>query len=285
MAHEQEARIHESEMMVSRDSQGKGKAVARSSSLMSHQERARSPEAGYALHVDVQAGHFARECTQSQDGGQGTQLRQLPSGQARVFAISQRGTRVECTLSVFNYLARVLFDMGATHSFISSSVIDGLGLTPMHLARSLCVTSPLGVSLELSMICDACPIVICGREFSAVLIVIPDHTYDVILGVDWLRPNHAMIDYFELVVSFHIPGQPMFRYRCLRSDTAIRAGVLADIESVNSAIIIAQILVVYEYIDVFQEILGLPPRRIVEFAIDVIPATACIKSTLSDDTN
>ncbi|XP_024190436.1 uncharacterized protein LOC112194428 [Rosa chinensis] len=178
-----------------------------------------------------------------------------------------------------------MFDTRATYSFISSSVIDRLGLTLMHLARSLRATSPRGVSLELSMICDACPIMICGREFSAVLIVIPDHTYDVILGVDWLRPNHAMIDCFELIVSFQIPGQPVFRYRCLRSDTAMRAGVLADIESVSSARVIAEISIVSKYIDVFQEIPGLPPRRIVEFAIDLIPVTACIKSTLSDDTS
>ncbi|KAM5587013.1 hypothetical protein ABKV19_005786, partial [Rosa sericea] len=147
-------------------------------------------------------------------------------------------------------------------------------LTPRPLARPMCVISPLGVSLELCMFCDACPILIGGREFTATLIVLADHTYDVILGVDWLRPNHAVIDCFEMVVSFHIPGQPVFRYRCLRSDTALRAGFLAHVESVSCAAIMAEIAVVSEYGDVFQEIPGLPPRRVVDFAIDVIPGTA-----------
>ncbi|KAM5550611.1 hypothetical protein ABKV19_027119, partial [Rosa sericea] len=147
-------------------------------------------------------------------------------------------------------------------------------LTPRPLARPMCVISPLGVSLELCMFCDACPILIGGREFTATLIVLADHTYDVILGVDWLRPNHAVIDCFEMVVSFHIPGQPVFRYRCLRSDTALRARFLAHVESVSCAAIMAEIAVVSEYGDVFQEIPGLPPRRVVDFAIDVIPGTA-----------
>ncbi|XP_062005975.1 uncharacterized protein LOC133723167 [Rosa rugosa] len=151
-------------------------------------------------------GHFARECTRLEGGGQGNQQRLLPPAPARIFAIGQIGTGVEGTLSVYNYLPRVLFDTGASHSFISSSVVDVLDLTAMPLTRSLCVTSPLGVSLELDMFCDDCPIGICGREFFASLNVIPDHTYDVILGMDWLSPNHAVIDCFRMVVSFRVPG-------------------------------------------------------------------------------
>ncbi|XP_061993237.1 uncharacterized protein LOC133711082, partial [Rosa rugosa] len=220
-----------------------------------------------------QTGHLAKDCTRPRVGGQGNQQRLLPPVPARVFAIGQRGTGVEGTLSVYNYLARVLFDTGASHSFISSSVVDVLGLIVMPLTRSLCVTSPLGVSLELDMFCDDCPIGIGGREFSASLIVIPDHTYDVILGMDWLSPNHALIDCFRMIVSFRIPGQPVFHYRCLRSDVAMRAGILAHIESGSSISEITGIPVVSEYADVFKEIPGLPPKRVMDFSIDLNKVT------------
>ena len=93
------------------------------------------------------------------------------------------------TLSVFNYHARVLFDTGASHSFISNMVVESLGLTVTPLAKPLCVTSPLGVSVKLDRRYVACPVVISDREFSTDLIVIPNHTYDMILGVDWLCSN------------------------------------------------------------------------------------------------
>ena len=226
-----------------------------------------------------QAGHFARDCTRPRAGGQGVQQRPLLPAPARVYAIGQRGAGVEGSILVFDLLASVLFDTGATHSFISSSVVRALGLTPTPLTRSLCVSSPLGVSMELGTLCEACPIVISGREFLASLIVIPDRSYDVILGVDWLRSNHAMIDCFDMVVSFHIPGQPSFRYRCHRSDTAMWEGVLAHIEATGSTVGIADIAVVSEFSDVFQEIPGLPPKRVVEFAIDVVPGTSPVSKT------
>nr|XP_011464121.1 PREDICTED: uncharacterized protein LOC105351476 [Fragaria vesca subsp. vesca] len=163
---------------------------------------------------------------------------------------------MEGSILVYDLLASVLFDTGVTHSFISSSVVRALGITLTPLNRSLCVSSPLGVSIQLSTLCEACPIVIGGREFLAFLIVIPDRSYDVILGVDWLRPNHAMINSFDMVVSFHIPGQPSFRYRCHRSDTAMWEGVLAHIEATGSTVGIADIAVVSEFSDVFRRFGG-----------------------------
>ncbi|XP_062020969.1 uncharacterized protein LOC133737437 [Rosa rugosa] len=132
---------------------------------MGHVARACTKPKNLACFTCGQTGHFSKDCTQ-QGRGQGNQQRQLPQGQARVFAIGQQNAGVEGTLSLFDFFAKVLFDTGASHSFISSSVVDMLGLTPRPLARPLCVISPLGVSLELDMFCDACPIVIGGKEFT-----------------------------------------------------------------------------------------------------------------------
>ena len=84
-------------------------------------------------HRCGQVGHIARDCTRPLPGRQERPQRQLPAGQARVFAVGQRDTGVEGTLSLFDYLARVLFDTGASHSFIASSVVEMLGFihTPL----------------------------------------------------------------------------------------------------------------------------------------------------------
>jgi phage terminase large subunit-like protein len=118
-----------------------------------------------------------------------------------------------------------------SNSFISKSVVDVLGLTPISLTRPLCVKSPLGVSVELKLLCSACPLVIGGRDFSADLIVLADDTYDVILGVDWLRHNHALIDCFDMMVIFREPGKPVLRYQCRETDAELVMSLLASVES------------------------------------------------------
>lgn len=45
---------------------------------------------------------------------------------------------------------------------IFQSVVKMVGLALMPLDRPLCVTSPLGVSVELCFVYDACLNVICG---------------------------------------------------------------------------------------------------------------------------
>ena len=49
--------------------------------------------------------------------------------------------------------ARVLFDFGASHSFIAASVVIKLGLEVETLEEPLYVSSPLGIRARIGMIC------------------------------------------------------------------------------------------------------------------------------------
>ena len=55
-------------------------------------------------------------------------------------------------LSIYDVLVRVLFDTGASRSFISSDLVDRSGLEPEIVDRPLVVTNPIGGSTNLSMI-------------------------------------------------------------------------------------------------------------------------------------
>ena len=41
--------------------------------------------------------------------------------------------------------------------------------------------------------------------------------FDVILGMDWLSTHHAVLDYFNKVVTLSIPDKPVIRYQGDRS--------------------------------------------------------------------
>ena len=52
--------------------------------------------------------------------------------------------------------ARVLFDSGESHSFITASVVIELGLKVEALEKPLYVSSPLGIRARIEMICRGC---------------------------------------------------------------------------------------------------------------------------------
>lgn len=153
------------------------------------------------------------------------------------------------------------------------------GLTHVSLDMPLHVKSPLGVFAKLDLVCKSCSLLIGNKEFFANLIVLANNTFDVILDVNWLQLNHVVIDFYEMKVSFHVPQQPIFHYRCIKNDVAMRVGFLALLESVEHRFVIPEVPKVCEYADVFQEIPELRPRRVVEFGINVIPSTSPISKT------
>ena len=60
----------------------------------------------------------------------------------------------------------MLFDSGASHSFIAASVVIELGLEVETLEEPLYVSSPLGIRARIRMICRACELEISGSTHS-----------------------------------------------------------------------------------------------------------------------
>ena len=64
-------------------------------------------------------------------------------------------------------LARVLFDYGASHSFIAASYVNVLGLKVESLGNPLHVSSPLGIKVRVDKICRDCEL-----EISRILLMV-----------------------------------------------------------------------------------------------------------------
>ena len=88
----------------------------------------------------------------------------------------------------------MLFDSGASHSFIVASVVIELGLKVEALEEPLYVSSPLGIMERIGMICRGCKLEILGILLKVNLRVIDMSEFDVILGMDWLTAYRVFID-------------------------------------------------------------------------------------------
>ena len=94
---------------------------------------------------------------------------------------------------LFMIPVRVLFDAGASRSFISSDLVDRLGLEPEIVDRPLAVMNPIGGLTSLIMICRNLVLSSHGCMFACdcfVLII----GFGIILEVDWLQRYTVVVD-------------------------------------------------------------------------------------------
>ena len=110
---------------------------------------------------------------------------------------------VEGMMIIYNSWATILFDTGATHSFISSTFASSLGLTAEVMDGALCVASPLGGEMVVGHVCRSCVVRVVGHELTTDLLVLDMVGYDIILGMDWLVAHHAMVDCYKKRVTIH----------------------------------------------------------------------------------
>ncbi|MFG1569937.1 retroviral-like aspartic protease family protein [Staphylococcus aureus] len=123
-------------------------------------------------------------------------------------------TVVTGTLLFNNKPARVLFDSGATHSFVAADFAAEHKFPMTPLGLNLSVNTPSGTSLLAHLGCKDGIICIGGKLVYLDAIVLDIKDYDIILGMDWLGACNATIDCAAKTVTFRIPGVPEFCYSC-----------------------------------------------------------------------
>ena len=186
----------------------------------------------------------------------------------------------------------MLFDSGASHSFIAASIVIELGLEVETSEEPLYVSSLLGIRVRIGMICRGCELEISGILLTVDLRVMDMSKLDVILGMDWLTAYRVVIDCERRRVTAYtqdgtrvvfqgdkhdILPQIVYESRCQGQ----LAGWLASLtleDEVRPDLDLPR--VVYESEDVFpDELPGLPLQRVVDFGIELHPGTSPIFMT------
>jgi hypothetical protein len=98
----------------------------------------------------------------------------------------------------------VLFDSGASHSFISATYVRKHNL-PMALLRCQMIVSSLGGDMPTRLLCPKVNLKIRGVDFVTNLIVLESKGIDVILGMDWLSKHRVLINCVEKSVKLTTP--------------------------------------------------------------------------------
>ncbi|XP_035830032.1 uncharacterized protein LOC118479561 [Helianthus annuus] len=161
-------------------------------------------------------------------------------------------------------------------------------MTLSMLPESFSVEVANGKSILVNSIVRDCSLILNDHVFSVDLICMRLGSFDFIIGMDWLRKNHAEIVCHEKLVRLPLPSgdtlivygdRPSKRLRlmsCTQASRSLRkqnpAFLVHVVEQKGKGKKISDVPVVCDFTDVFPEDLpGLPPPRSVDFRIDLVP--------------
>src|SRR3954466_11928165 len=244
-----------------------------------------------------QPGHISRDCPQRQNqlvvhpaglgngrGNNGTlnyNTGSNPHARSHAYnidveAAQEQPATVMGTLLVNSIPATVLFDTGASHSFVSRAFASKHGIYHEKMHTPLIVRTP-GTQCRVDMVAPNLTVEIERFEFMVSPHILKTSTIDLILGMDWLKTHNAALYCGTKVIQLFHPSGAILSHTAIVSMNA-EARIYA-LNALNVAPLegIEKVPIVCDFIDVFpEELPGIPPIREVEFVIDLKPDTVPI---------
>ncbi|XP_050908123.1 uncharacterized protein LOC127121720 [Lathyrus oleraceus] len=193
---------------------------------------------------------MATDCPHNKNQMQGRSTGRVYTLDAR--KAKSNNTLIAGTCLVNDHPCFVLFDCGATHSFVSIQCMKRLGLQAIPLSPPMVVTTVMDDVVETPLICENCSLSVNEKL--------------IIISSSEATPKDALTTILEGTV-----GMVNFLFEKEKSVLLVLTKESRD--NLN----VTQIPIVCEFLEVFPEdITSLPPEREVEFSIDLIPGTAPI---------
>jgi hypothetical protein len=174
---------------------------------------------------------------------------------------------------VDSHIVEVLFDTGATHSFITASWAETHNLPITTMSTPIQIDSADG-RIRADSICLNVSVEIRGIAFPANLIVMGTQGIDVIQGMNWLDKHQAVISCDKRIIKLMSPlgGEVVAELISHEPRKGSCHQMAIDSKEPDSIEIIK---VVSEFPDVFpKDLPGMPPERKVEFSIELLTGTA-----------
>ncbi|GJS61772.1 putative reverse transcriptase domain-containing protein [Tanacetum coccineum] len=215
-------------------------------------------------------GHYRKDCPKVKNQNRGNKAR-VPDARGKAYVLgggdSNPGSNtVTGTFLLNDHHAYMLFDSGADRIFVSNTFSALLDIIPSALDVSYAVELADERTSETNTMLGGCTLGLLGHPFNIDLMPIDLGSFDVIIGMDWLAKNHAVIVCDEKIAQKYMEkGCQLFMAQVTVKENKDESKEkrLEDVPTVR------------DFPEVFpKDLPGLPPIRQVEFQIDLVPGAA-----------
>nr|XP_009606654.1 uncharacterized protein LOC104100975 [Nicotiana tomentosiformis] len=167
-------------------------------------------------------------------------------------------------LTIFILDAYVVIDPRSIFSYVTPYFALDFEIKPEQLLEPFFVSTLVGDSVIASHVYKGCRIIVKDRETTTDITKLKMIEIDAIMGMDWLSKCYGRANDCRVkIVKFEFPNEPT---RIWKSNILEPRDTNAEVPTLES------VPIVNEYLEVFPKKLpGIPPDRVIDFGIDVLP--------------
>jgi hypothetical protein len=210
--------------------------------------------------------------------------------------VEYQSNMIEVEGKIINQPIAILIDSGTSYCYIDPKIVDRLHLEKSKLGKASLVQLATGTKRRIYDMVRSCSISINGVDTSTDINIIPLGSYDVLIGMDWLDENHAVLDCHNKTFTCLdgngkqsiVKGVPrpisireflaLQLKRCFRKGCRLYAAHVEEIDNMKGPSL-EYFSILQKFEDVFQEIHRFPPRREIDLSIDLVPGASLVSKT------
>nr|GFA04534.1 hypothetical protein [Tanacetum cinerariifolium] len=239
--------------------------------------------------------YFKRECPKLKNNNNHGNQGGRNNVAARVYTVGRAGTDPDANVMTGTFLlnnryASVLFDTGADRSFVSTTFSTQINIAPSTLDHCYDVELADGRIIGLNTILRGCTLNLLNHPFNIDLLPVELGSFNAIIGMDWLAKYQAVrIPWGNKTLIIYGDGSNQGNATrlsinsCTKTEKYIMKGfpiflahiTVKEVEDKSEKKRLEDVPIVRNFPEVFpEELPGLPPTRLVEFQIDLVPGAA-----------
>jgi hypothetical protein len=195
-----------------------------------------------------------------------------------------------------NHAFTILIDSGAIHSYTDPKRVESMKLPRNKHGKSWLVQLDTGTKRNVTKLVKSCPVDMNGLSIRDELNILPLGSYECLIGMDWLEQHHAILEFCnkeftcldeegnQKIVQGIPKAVSIIEISMMQLKKFYRKGCQIFASHMEeepkdklSNIEYHSILKYFEY--VFQEVPRLPPKRDIDFSINLMPRVAPVSKT------
>jgi len=108
---------------------------------------------------------------------------------------------IEVEANIDNQLIAILIDFGVIHSYIKSNIIEIFHLQRTKHKKCWLVQLATGTKKKINELVKDCTIDMNKLNKKVDLNIIPLGSYDYLIGMDWLKKTHVVLDCYNTTIT------------------------------------------------------------------------------------